>query len=804
MPIIYDSKYIIPSPFVSISREIGRSGDGRKMSQNFSITLTGSVLPFYSGTFDDTADNQQHSWEDDAELTKILEKQSELRDLFSNDGKEFEIRGWDSSPSGITKFYPNINSIDFGEGNWYNISNYTVSMDAARMFRSGVEGENFDSNFEDYFLNSATDNMTTADNDDGTYSITRTINAVGRLVYDEAGSGTYEAGKEPWQRARSWCSYIDSSGVDANSMPVWFSAGPLYDLGSGISIYSTKREVEVGRLDGSYGITRNWIASNTGVYVTDLNTDRNYNVGENEYDATVGFSIRGLGYKPNDRSSRAAQYWTDNGVTTDDDKINHVFGLTNLGSGWYLQTFGEAINDTEGSIGINLSYIQGTGVTKHTYTVEISDDYDTGGRSVSVNGNINGYGSTQADRWTNASNQFYSVLQFDPDSAGAEGRVWELVNSIGSTTYDNAHSDKTSSTTFDKYTGTIGYSWNWDQSNATGDYNIMWNSQCSFDVSADEWTASVGGTVMGQGITNETRLDNAVTNVPTETVAWDHGYDVLFSGVIGDDAAHSLRSRSVTLNETDYAADFDYQWTSFSGGWFNSETVEHSYNPDVDSEQITINGTINGYDNGTSAWTNVEAGWADLQSGFTPIGTSPHDLVYITLSTATNFNLSSSTRSDDRKNNKINYTYVFLAKNWPYNLPGWLTDADVNKDITPSRKVLAKQPIPGRPDGPIVQDMSTITQGEIGITVNLKATRRLIDGTYLTLPIDKQTETNWSSLPALVESVIATILNSYELTENVNCHREGDNIGGSDIKGTYQRNVRFTVTGGQFPTGSIV
>ena len=263
MPVMYDEKYIIPAPFVNIDVAKRRTDDGRQIGAGFSVKLSGTFLSYISGIFDSEAQDVKNPYVADEALSKLLEKQQELVELFATEGKELLIQGLDTNYSTM-KLYPRIDSISFGEGNWNKRCEYNIELYSDNAYNNDGEIINPSSfgSFGDYRLESVGDEYTLRNNENGTAEVLRTIRAQGSLVYDSGNNGQILGGILPWQYASGWCNSVYNNDIEP-----WYS-GIVNEVLPGYVVIDTKKEVDVDQLAGNFEIIRGWIVSNVGVYVT--------------------------------------------------------------------------------------------------------------------------------------------------------------------------------------------------------------------------------------------------------------------------------------------------------------------------------------------------------------------------------------------------------------------------------------------------------------------------------------------------------------------------------------------------------
>lgn len=256
MPIYYDEKKIIPAPFCSINKEYQRAGDGQKIGSTFRITVTGKMLPDMgsptsSGTFWTTSNyppDEIHTEEE--KMKSLLHKQEALRGLFAVDGRSFEIQPWDGSSP--IKCRPRVVSVNFPEGQWFHVGDYTIELEADRLEGYLVGDED---NFTPY-IRDAEENWSIefADQPESveqqaTFRLTHSISAVGKRYFDDDGNLT----KPAWQQARDWV--IPKLGIDIERV----TASGILNLPGYMRGYNHVRSENVDEMGGGYSVNETWI-----------------------------------------------------------------------------------------------------------------------------------------------------------------------------------------------------------------------------------------------------------------------------------------------------------------------------------------------------------------------------------------------------------------------------------------------------------------------------------------------------------------------------------------------------------------
>jgi hypothetical protein len=271
----YDGNRLIPAPLISISKQFQRSANGEIIGSFFNITVHGKLMAYRGSpksdkTFWTLADYPpDETIAPDARLASIQRKQEALRQLFNADGKTFQIQGADGSAP--VKFNPRVvGPIEFSEGLWYEYSDYTINLEADRVYPQT----------EDTFTNLINDaqeswNIETQEEPESiglprTYRLTHNVSATGKRFFD--GNGNLL--QDPWKNAREFV--IPKLGFD-NTFLV--SSG-VKDLPSFYGGYNHVRTENIDKQAGGYSVTETWIlTSGTALEDFSVETSRSIDTG---------------------------------------------------------------------------------------------------------------------------------------------------------------------------------------------------------------------------------------------------------------------------------------------------------------------------------------------------------------------------------------------------------------------------------------------------------------------------------------------------------------------------------------------
>lgn len=290
----YDGKRIIPAGLLTINKQYEISGDKTKIGSNFTITVNGILMAFkgspdsagdfYTGSkYDPDARDEPTFLEDLSEnerLGAIIRKQEALRELFSEEGKEFYIQSFDGTAP--LKWRPTNITVSFQEGRWFNVCPYTITMETDLMSVNGeLDGED---SFE-HAISSAEETWaieTLEDTDfegQNTYRLVHTIRATGKRVYDENGLV-----KESWEQAKAYVQTrlgYDSSKVTSSIiLPV-----------NSFNRYNRVLSETVDELGGSYSVDEAWVLADSSATETfEVTTER----ADGDTRVTINGTVNGL------------------------------------------------------------------------------------------------------------------------------------------------------------------------------------------------------------------------------------------------------------------------------------------------------------------------------------------------------------------------------------------------------------------------------------------------------------------------------------------------------------------------------
>lgn len=258
MPVLYDGSKIIPIETADVSRQFNRSEDETIIGKVYNITLKGRILaykgsPTSTGTFwTSTGYPPDETITSDYRLKSLLNKREALDCLFSHDGRLLEIQPWDGSAP--MKCNPRMKGdIQWAPGPWTDYMEFTVQMEADHIFNNlnpdcPMEFDEKISDAQDEWQFESNENQTT-------FRLSHNLSAKGKKTYDVNGVVIREA----WQEAQAWVQ--QRLGIDADRV----TASGLVNLPSYYIGYNYIRGETVGKLNGNYSATENWLLSSGNI-----------------------------------------------------------------------------------------------------------------------------------------------------------------------------------------------------------------------------------------------------------------------------------------------------------------------------------------------------------------------------------------------------------------------------------------------------------------------------------------------------------------------------------------------------------
>ncbi len=317
MPIVYNDQRITPAPIVNISKSYKRLGSSQKTKAVYTLTVEGKILANMgspindtgtelninfqgggSGTFSYPADSTGWTIREDGQHM-VMMKQQALRELFSEDNKEFEIIPWNGQPP--IRCFPRVISIEFPKGLWFKYCDYVITLETDYLIGASIDavptedlgtldsgnigiGETFDF-VRDYSLEDASDTISLEMDSEnyGIFKATRNLSAKGYRSLDTVGAVVAEG----WQNARSWV--MDRMGFS----PSYIQSGVFGNLSGQFTNYNHYRTENTDIYNGSYSATETWMLS-SGNFYEDYSADVRQSVTDPYKTVAVQGTINGL------------------------------------------------------------------------------------------------------------------------------------------------------------------------------------------------------------------------------------------------------------------------------------------------------------------------------------------------------------------------------------------------------------------------------------------------------------------------------------------------------------------------------
>lgn len=286
---------ITPAPLITISKNYDINNEGTKRGTTYSITLTGTLIPFRgspSGNFTNIEDSfftlsgdppDQTVVGGSEDFNRLLRKQEALRWLFSEDGGSLEWQPAGGQPP--VKCFPKLLSINFSEGQWVNRVDYTIELEAPWILINGILS--IEDDFATDLISSSAETWSFEEiegRENQQHRVIHEVNAQGVLGYDGVG-GLFE-NKEAWEHAKDFVDVRISGIIDADIM---FAA-------LGVTNVTFGRNTRVIRIDkdgGVYGVTEEWLLSDFTTFEEEQFTV-DYIQAQDEYNVTYQGVIHGV------------------------------------------------------------------------------------------------------------------------------------------------------------------------------------------------------------------------------------------------------------------------------------------------------------------------------------------------------------------------------------------------------------------------------------------------------------------------------------------------------------------------------
>lgn len=348
----YNSKRLIPAPFVAINKQYEKTGDGQIIGSIYSLVITGKCLawkgsPDSTGAFWSSAGYPaDENISENSRLGAILRKQEGIRKLFSQQGLSLEFQSADGTTP--LKCYPRIISVDFSSEVWNQYFNYTITCEADVVYGLNPVEDGFVQ-----YLSEASESWSFDTDEDRpetigiprTYRVTHSISARGKSVYNASNVLI----KPAWQWARDWA--LPRMGFDST---IALSSG-VNNLPSYYGAYNNVRNEQIDELGGNYSITETFVLA-SGQSIEEFTVSARTSLDTGLTSITIDGQITGLEERNNDYSLHKSKY--DNAVS----KFNTIQSLFVTRAQGYS---GTTVNATPTSTSVGRNPL--TGIINYTY-----------------------------------------------------------------------------------------------------------------------------------------------------------------------------------------------------------------------------------------------------------------------------------------------------------------------------------------------------------------------------------------------------------------------------------------------------
>jgi len=269
MAVIYRSTNIIPAPLVTLSTEFERDDQGNKLYEKTKIDLNGTFVA-WKGGMTQAAPPADRTPTEASGIAWLMDKQNELRDLFSVDDGVFEILGRQGQ-SLFNCTAKVVGPITFNEGIWVETSTWKISLEAI----TDVPGDDL--------VTSEVNGWTFAENEDNAaIAVTHNVSAKGLNITD---STINPSGFTPIQLARRWV--LTRTGYGSAS-------GSFVNLPTVSDAYNHLRTETYDDEAGTYSIAETWTSQDGQDYIEEFEVTRDNDLTQPWEVVSVRGTITGL------------------------------------------------------------------------------------------------------------------------------------------------------------------------------------------------------------------------------------------------------------------------------------------------------------------------------------------------------------------------------------------------------------------------------------------------------------------------------------------------------------------------------
>lgn len=351
-----NGKRIVPAPFYSISHDINRTAGGNILSCNYTISLTGTILPdrgyptSTGGLISSTADGldliETGIVTSNQRFQSLLNKQAALKELVLlegtgyNSNKTVQIINTTGGSNGQTddkiEFNFLASNIEFDPSTTTVKSDYTITFNANDVRLNNRSINPASGTIQDYNLRSASDTMNiewAVDRDD-TVKVVRSVKAQSYKSFDADVQANINA-SSGWQFAKAWVKAQFPN--DPRAAPTAAINGvPIVSLPANYGYVGAIVTEDLDRYGGEYGMNVTWtyapLNAGDSAYAADEYTiSKNTNRVGNKVTYKVAGTIKGFKdtqYKATPYDAAKTYYLTALTVNALKTRIANTFSVS--------------------------------------------------------------------------------------------------------------------------------------------------------------------------------------------------------------------------------------------------------------------------------------------------------------------------------------------------------------------------------------------------------------------------------------------------------------------------------------------
>lgn len=300
--ISYDSKRLIPAPFITITKNFQRSANGEIIGSTFTINVVGKLYAYKGSPKTDKTFWSLPDYPPDetvsanARLGALERKMEALRDLFKEDGKVFSIQ--DAAGSTPITCNPRvIGPIDFQQGLWFEYVDYSFTLEADRLYPQTEDTITSLITDAQESWGIETDETPETVGFPRTYRLTHSVAATGKRFYNSGGTLT----QEPWKNAREWV--YPKLGFDN----AFLSSSGVKDLPSYYGGYNHVRSENIDEQGGNYSVSETWLLA-SGTAIEDFTVETQKSIDQGTIQVSLQGNIVGLEQRDSNLQLTTSKY----------------------------------------------------------------------------------------------------------------------------------------------------------------------------------------------------------------------------------------------------------------------------------------------------------------------------------------------------------------------------------------------------------------------------------------------------------------------------------------------------------------